>query len=132
MKVTAFYAGLLALLYVGLSLRTIVYRRGKRVSLGEGGDPELQRRVRVHGNFGEYAPLALILMGLAESLGLIAPALHVLGLGLLAGRLSHAYALSQTPQSLTLRTIGMAVTLTVIILGAIACLGLSFRAMTAI
>ena len=36
--VTPIYAGLLALLYVFLSLRVIRMRRGARISFGDGGD----------------------------------------------------------------------------------------------
>ena len=41
MAVTAFYAGLLGLLLVLLSARVILARRSLRVSLGSGGDAEL-------------------------------------------------------------------------------------------
>ena len=69
MKITAFYAGLLALLFLFLSARTITYRRAQQVEIGDGGNRELLRRVRVHGNFAEYVPLGIVLMGLSESLG---------------------------------------------------------------
>ena len=65
MVVTAFYAALLAPLFVVLSVRVILFRRGSGSTLGDGGDPVLLRRIRVQANFAEYVPLALILMGLA-------------------------------------------------------------------
>ena len=70
MSVTPIYAGLLALLFILLSMRVIGTRRAARVALGDGGIPALLRRQRVHGNFAEYAPLALLLMALAELQGL--------------------------------------------------------------
>ena len=128
MPITALYAGLLAGLFLVLSFRTIVARRAARVEIGDGEDRELMRRMRVHANFAEYVPLVLVLMGLAESLKLSAPALHAIGMVLLAGRVVHAYALSQNPHILRLRVLGMVATFTALILGAAACLYLSLAA----
>ncbi|MDX2158608.1 MAG: MAPEG family protein [Hyphomicrobiaceae bacterium] len=126
MPITAVYASLLAVLFVVLSLRVILVRRGARVSLGDGGDDELLRRMRVHGNFAEYVPLALVLMGLAESLKLEPLILHGLGLTLLAARICHAVGLSPSPSIMPLRVAGMALTFTVIVTSAIACVGRAF------
>jgi len=60
MPITALYAGLLAPLFILLSIRVIDVRRTARISIGHGDDPELLRRMRVHANFAEYAPFALI------------------------------------------------------------------------
>ena len=68
MPITAFYAALLAMLFMVLSFRTIEQRRNARVEIGTGEDAELLRRYRVHVNFAEYVPFALLLLGLAESL----------------------------------------------------------------
>ena len=125
MPITALYASLLAFVFLVLSLRTIGARRAARVEIGDGSDRELLRRMRVHANFAEYVPLALVLMALAESLRLQAPWLHAAGAVLLAGRILHAYALSQTPHILRLRVLGMMATLTAIIATAAACLVLS-------
>lgn len=121
LPVTALYAGLLAILFVGLSLRVIGGRHRAGLSLGE-GDRALLRRIRAHANFAEYVPLALILLGLAEGLGTPRWILHGLGLGLLAGRLAHAWGVSGEPEDLRFRMAGMASTFTVIGLGAAACL----------
>ena len=127
MPITAFYAGLLTFLFIMLSLRTIAARRTGRVEIGDGGDKALLRRMRVHANFTEYAPLGLVLMGLAEALKLGAPWLHGIGVVLLAGRILHAYGLSQTPHVLPMRVLGMVATLTSIGVSAAACLALSVK-----
>ena len=57
MTVTSLYAGLLALLYLYLTSRVIRFRRGRRVDMGDAGDPLLQRYIRAHANFAEYAPI---------------------------------------------------------------------------
>jgi uncharacterized membrane protein YecN with MAPEG domain len=63
------------------------------VSLGSGDVDELNRAIRAHGNFAEYVPLGLILLGLLEAndghQGLVA----ALGVTLLIGRLFHAQGL---------------------------------------
>ena len=90
MHVTALYASLLTPLFVILSVRVIAMRRDTGAPLGDGGNPELLRSMRVHANFAEYVPLALILLGLAESLHTSVWLLHCFGWALLIGRLSHA------------------------------------------
>ena len=67
MRITAFYASLLTLLYLYLSVRVIGWRRQQRVEIGHAEDAQLLRRMRVHANFAEYAPFALLLMALAEA-----------------------------------------------------------------
>ena len=57
LAITGSYAAALTLLFVVLSARVIVHRRGKKVSLGDGGDPVLVQKIRAQGNFAEYAPL---------------------------------------------------------------------------
>ncbi len=121
MPVTAFYASLLAFLFVLLSARVIAQRREARIEIGFGESRELMRRSRVHANFAEYVPFALLLLAFAESLKVPSIALHVLGLALLAGRLLHAYGLSQTPHILKWRTLGMVLTLATIGLAAFLC-----------
>jgi uncharacterized membrane protein YecN with MAPEG domain len=96
MSVTPLYAGLLALLYFVLSYRVIQLRGHGRPSLGDGGDPLLLRRVRAHGNFAEYVPFILLMIGILEFNHLPTYLLHILGLTLLIARLLHGYALSFT------------------------------------
>ena len=67
--VTGLYAAPLAGLVIVLSARVIIYRRGKAISLGDGGDAVLLARMRAQGNFAEYAPFGLILMLIAEIQG---------------------------------------------------------------
>jgi uncharacterized protein len=127
MPITALYAGLLTVLLLVLTVRVIGRRRAKRVEIGDGADTDLLRRMRVHANFVEYTPYALILMGLAESLRASPIALHAIGLVLSIGRAIHAYGLSQTPHNMRLRVGGMAMTLIAIVAGALSCVVLALR-----
>ena len=94
--ITAFFAGLLGLLYLVLCWQVVDNRRRARVGLGTGGDAALERAVRVHGNFAEYAPLFLVLLLVAELNGATPWLLHVLGGGFLAARIAHAFGLSKS------------------------------------
>jgi len=94
MIITPIYAGLLALLYFVLSYRVVLMR--DKISLGDGGNPILQRRIRAHGNFAEYVPFILVMLGFLELNHLPFYALHILGLTLLIARLLHGYSLSFT------------------------------------
>lgn len=124
--VTALYAGLFAILYCALSLRVVRARRAARVLIGVAGQPALERRVRVHANFAEYVPLALVLMLLAELSGYPRWTLHGIGLVLLAGRCVHAVGVSQVREKIRLRVGGMLATLVPIL-----ALGLMLLAATA-
>jgi len=125
LSITAFYAALLAVLFLFLSVRVIGWRRERRVEFGHGEDTELLRRMRVHANFAEYVPFTLLLMALAESMAPPHLLLHIAGLLLVAGRLLHAYGVSQSPAILRYRVYGMTLTLVALGLAALICLSLS-------
>jgi uncharacterized membrane protein YecN with MAPEG domain len=118
---TALYAVLLTLLFLLLSLRVIAMRRRIGGALGDGGNLNLLRRIRVHGNFAEYVPLALILLGLAESLHTPDWMLHGLGIVLLMGRVSHAAGVAQANERFVFRVAGMALTFVMLGAAAAAC-----------
>lgn len=125
MTITALYASLLALLFVFLSFRVIGWRRLVKVEIGHGDDNQLLRRMRVHANFAEYVPFTLLLMAMAESMTAPRPLIHLVGLLLIAGRLMHAYGLSQTPHILRYRVWGMMLTFFALSISALLCLLLS-------
>lgn len=122
MPITALYAGLLAPVLVYLAVRVINQRRAARVAIGHGEDAILLRRMRVHANFAEYVPMALVLMGLAENLKTTPILLYAMGITLLVGRVLHAYGVSQSKENLNLRVTGMALTFTAILMGSVFCL----------
>lgn len=117
--VTSIYAALLALLYVVLSVRVIQYRNANSISLGHADDPEMLRRVRVHANCAEYAPIGIILLALFEAQGAPLSALHVLGGMLLIGRAAHAWAVSAAKPVMLGRVLGMALTFGMLVLCAL-------------
>lgn len=93
--ITAIYAALSAVMLLVLAALVVRARWATRTALGVGSDPRMERAVRVHANFVEYVPLALLLMLLAELNGLGAAALHAAGMALLVSRVLHAWGLSR-------------------------------------
>ncbi len=85
MRTAALYVGLFGILLIVLSLRVSFVRRDARVALGDGDNEMLRRRIRAHGNFVEFVPIALLLLALAEHTGLGSLFIHLFGIVLLAG-----------------------------------------------
>lgn len=105
---TALYAGSLSAVFVGLAYNVIRLRRAKQISVGDGGDKELQYAIAAHANFCQYAPSGLLLLLIVESTKITPqPFVHVVGALLLAGRILHAYAFVTVPHSFKLRIMGM-------------------------
>ena len=109
--ITAFYAGLLAFMYVYLSALVINGRRSKRISLGDNNDKQMGRLIRAHGNFIEYVPLILILMLIAELNQMHQVWIHLTGSLLLLGRVLHAVGLTRKTSLSWHRVAGMVLTL---------------------
>jgi uncharacterized membrane protein YecN with MAPEG domain len=93
--ITGLYAGIFALIYVALSFNVITRRRYHGVPFGDKDIPDLRHAIRMHGNFAEYIPFALLCMVLLEMQGTGANVIHALGIALLLGRIAHAYALTK-------------------------------------
>ena len=92
-RITLLVASLHVLFYLLLSMRVMLHRKAHRIGVGTGGDEVMTRRVRVHANFAEYVPLALLMLGLLELSGTPAGVLWGCGVLLLSARLLHALGL---------------------------------------
>lgn len=118
---TAVTAAVLAPLYLGLSLRVIHLRRTLGVGIGHGGKGALERAVRVHGNFAEYVPFALVLLGLAEAGGAPAALVGGAGAALVAGRGLHAWGLAGSAGVSFGRFVGTTLTFVALAAAAVGC-----------
>ena len=87
--ITATYAAILAVYFVAMSAYVITMRAKTDTLLGPGDNIQMLVAMRRHGNLAEYMPFAILVMALAEALGLSATWLHVAGIALVAGRLIH-------------------------------------------
>jgi uncharacterized membrane protein YecN with MAPEG domain len=56
-----------ALLNLWLSIRVGMVRQAKKVSVGDGGEEDLIRRMRAQANFVENTPIVLILIAVIEA-----------------------------------------------------------------
>ena len=113
-KIVPLYAALLAFVFIALSAHVIGFRHKLKVAIGDNGDAGLERAMRVHANFAEYAPFALLLLAFAEMQGANWLLIHGLCGALLLGRCAHAYGMAQENENLRLRGAGMVLTFGVI------------------
>jgi uncharacterized protein len=119
LPVTSILAALFALLMVPLSLNVSMRRiQLGGISLGDGDDETLRRRIRAHGNFIEYIPTGLIVIGLVELAGANRLQVAALAAAFFISRVLHALGMlySQTP---SLRAFSMLIQHTVFIVSAI-------------
>lgn len=113
MTITPLYAGILAILFFVLSVR-VVAMRVTGISLGDGGNPAMLRRVRGHANFAEYVPFILLMMAFLELSHYSIYLLHGLGVALVISRVLHGYSLSFTDKFRFGRFYGTALTFTLL------------------
>jgi uncharacterized membrane protein YecN with MAPEG domain len=107
---TAVFASILAFMFIWLSFQVIALRRKNKISLGAGGIEELDRAIRAHGNFSEYVPLGLFLIGALELNGAPLELVAPLGIVLVLGRLFHAKGINEPAPAFTNRVRGMKLT----------------------
>jgi uncharacterized membrane protein YecN with MAPEG domain len=112
---TLITAGMLGVWYAFLAAAVIQARYRYRVSLGDGGVPELQARIRAHGNFAEYVPLVLILMGLVELAGGDRRVLLWSGIALVVSRVIQAVGVWKRVAPNPFRFVGTCLTLFLLI-----------------
>lgn len=122
-SIVPFYAALLALFFIILSGRVIRIRRQERIGVGDSNNMRLRRAIRVHGNFAEYVPISLILAAFVETRQFSPIMVHALCLILIAGRICHAYGVSQEKEDYRFRVMGMVLTFTTIGISAMLLVG---------
>lgn len=66
LPITLTIAGAAALINIWLMIRVGQVRTSEKVSVGDGGNDKVIRRMRAHANFGESTPLVLILVAVVE------------------------------------------------------------------
>ncbi|MBS0409385.1 MAG: MAPEG family protein [Proteobacteria bacterium] len=109
-QAAAFWVALLLLQLLVLSLLVVRQRQTHKVEFGDGEVPSLARAIRAFGNAAEYVPAGI--GGLIALAAVSAPpvALHIAGATLMAGRISHAVAISRSSGASALRAAGMLLT----------------------
>jgi len=115
MLVTPLFAAIFCLLYVMLSLNVIRHRLTKKISVGSGGDKPTEYAIRMHSNFVEYVPMALILFYFLEVTSLSGGLVFYLASALLVARVMHCCGMANPKQYMILRQAGVLITLLVLI-----------------
>jgi uncharacterized protein len=111
--ITSLYASFSALLIVKLSISVIKLRRKNKISVGDGGNEELQLAIRTHANAVEYIPITLLLLLTFELNGAPKILIHLLGATLITGRIIHAIGIPA--KNLKKRVLGMQITIFLLI-----------------
>ncbi|MFT2215066.1 MAPEG family protein [Rhizobium giardinii] len=90
LPITSIFAAFFAVALVVLSFQISVQRLKVGDMIGESADEVLRRRIRAQGNFIEYVPLGVMLLGLVEVQ--VAPSVAVIAIGMILaiGRGLHA------------------------------------------
>ena len=117
LTITPLYVALAAVILLVLTFRVIRLRRRLEIGLGTGGNAEMEKAVRSHGNFIEYAPIGLILLASAELSGAAAGWVQAIGILLIAGRLLHAWGLATSHGRSFGRTTGVVLTTAAMLIG---------------
>ena len=110
LSVTPIYIAILGLIFTPITMRVGAYRLKSKISLGNGDDPELLRRVRGQANFIETVPIALILLVTMELMGASETVLHSLCAALVIGRIIHYLGITNVAPEI-FRGFGMIATL---------------------
>ncbi|MBQ0832516.1 MAPEG family protein [Marinobacter sp.] len=91
--VTGVFAAVLGILLLVLSAHVVKFRLKYNKGMGVTDDPDFEAAVRAHGNLVEYAPIGLIMLGIAELNGVASGFVYWAGMALVVGRLLHAWGM---------------------------------------
>jgi len=122
MPITALFAALFGLMYVVLSIGVIRLRLSGHVSIGCGENSDLEKAIRIHGNFAEYVPFSLILLFFLEQIGISSGLVFGLCLLLMVSRVSHYMGMKNQASLMIFRKLGMIGTFLVILISSLALL----------
>ncbi|MEP2736869.1 MAG: MAPEG family protein [Erythrobacter sp.] len=122
LPVTLTSAAAAAILAIWLMIRVGQVRTTEKVSVGDGGNDKVIRRMRAHANYIENTPFVLVLIAAIEISGKGEPWLaYVAGLYFL-GRIAHAFGM-ESGDGPPMRIVGTIITmLTLLGLGVVAAL----------
>ena len=106
LPITLTIAAAAAVLHIWLAGRVSAVRNSQKVSIGDGGNEALIRRMRAHAKYGENAPIVLILLALLELAGGDPRILWGAAILFVIARILHAFGMDR-PHPSKLRMFGM-------------------------
>lgn len=107
LPITLTIAAAAAVLHIWLAARVSAVRNSQKVSIGDGGNEVLIRRMRAHANYAENMPILLILLALVELAGGDPRILWGAAILFVITRILHAFGMDR-PHPSKLRAFGMA------------------------
>jgi uncharacterized protein len=115
LEIAAFFSGINVLILLVTAFRVSLARRAAKISMGDGGDPKVQRAIRAHGNAAENIPAAmaaLLFLALLDEQSVPLWSLYLLGGAFTLGRVLHAYGITnhEGPPPGVMRPAGMMLT----------------------
>ena len=121
-RAAALWVGLHIILLLVLSVMVVRLRQKHKIALGDEGIPELARAIRTFGNATEYVPAGLVAIAVLALSGSSALSIHIVGLLLFSGRVTHALGLSNGGGTSMPRAIGIVLTWIAYVFAAVALL----------
>ncbi|NJM51633.1 MAG: MAPEG family protein [Sphingomonadales bacterium] len=93
LEITLTIVAAAALLNIWLMMRCGKARMANNISVGDGGNEFLIRRMRAHANYAENTPIVLILIAVLELTGGTSTWLWAVGVIYIFGRIAHAFGM---------------------------------------
>lgn len=115
LPITLTIAAAATLLNIWIAWRVGQVRIAHKVSIGDGGNDALTARMRAHGNYTEYTPFFLILLLLIELARGSELWLWIVGAVYILARIAHVYGMEARGKPGKLRSIGIIVTMLVLL-----------------
>jgi hypothetical protein len=79
----------------------------------------MERRIRVHGNFAEYVPLALLMLAFMEMQQQSRIVIHILCIALVLARIVHAVGVTPVSENFPMRVVSVLTTFAVLVIAAL-------------
>jgi uncharacterized membrane protein YecN with MAPEG domain len=95
LPITGVFAAVIGILLLVLSAVVVKYRIKYGKDIGTTEDLDFKAAVRAHGNLMEYAPLTLLMLGIAELNGVSSGFIYWVGMAFVLGRILHAWGMFQ-------------------------------------
>ena len=110
-EIVGLYVAINIVILIRLTVLVIKQRRVHSANIGHEKIETLERAIRVHGNFTESTPFALLGLFVLAGLNASPYWLHAVGAAFTTGRIMHAYGYSKKPGVSKGRYYGMVITL---------------------
>jgi uncharacterized membrane protein YecN with MAPEG domain len=88
--ITALAGGIVIILQMAMSFYVVMARAKYKVSVGDNGEVELERRVRAHGNLAENAAIIIVILALLELARVSPLVVGVFAVWFVIARIAHA------------------------------------------